>query len=100
MIFEWDKSKEVKNVKKHGISFNVASNVFKDSARLEFYDETHSVYEDRYITIGKVADLLIIVVVYTDRSGRIRIISARKANDREKEAYFNEKDTNWYSGID
>ena len=95
--FEWDKKKELINIEKHGINFNTAANVFKDDGRIEIYDEKHSLYEDRFITVGMVAGRLIVTVVYTDRLGLVRIISARLANESEKEAYLNAKSTNWYS---
>lgn len=95
--FEWDKKKELINIEKHGINFYTAANVFKDDVRIEIYDEKHSLYEDRFITVGMVAGRLIVTVVYTDRLGLVRIISARLANESEKEAYLNAKSTNWYS---
>ena len=85
--FEWDEEKEKINISKHGIDFEIASHVFLDPNRLEYYDEKHSSeYEDRYITIGYVSDVL--TVVYTYRSDSIRIISARIATKKEKEAYY------------
>ena len=62
MSFEWDKNKEKLNYKKHRISFDTAIKVFNDENRLEFYDEGHSTYEDRFITIpdgvtGKIYEL-------------------------------------------
>ena len=85
--FEWDEEKEKINIAKHGIDFEIASHVFLDPNRLEYYDEKHSsACEDRYITIGYVSDVL--TVVYTYRSDSIRIISARIATKKEKEAYY------------
>ena len=87
MQFEWDEVKEKKNIEKHGISFKTASMVFLDEQRLEFFDEVHSSYEDRYITIGLAGKVL--MVVYTFRNPLYRIISARIATERERRAYFN-----------
>ena len=61
MIFEWDDSKEQINIIKHGIDFSTAAHVFHDENRIEFYDEAHSEYEDRYITIGQINGIAIIV---------------------------------------
>jgi uncharacterized DUF497 family protein len=89
MIFEWDEEKNKANVKKHGIDFETAAHVFKDKNRIEYYDIEHSVFEDRYITIGEIDEVLIVIlVVYTERSDAIRIISARKATKQERRAYY------------
>ncbi len=88
---KWDEKKNQANIIKHGISFELAVNVFRDKNRLDFYDERHSRDEDRYITIGMVQDL--IVVVYTERYDAIRMISARIANRKEREKY---NDQNYY----
>lgn len=90
MLFEWDEKKEETNIAKHGIDFSTAALVFGDDNRIEKYDEIHSITEDRYITIGQINGIAIIVmVVYTERKEIIRIISARLATRREKEAYYN-----------
>ena len=89
MQFEWDDVKEQKNIKKHGISFSLAKKVFNDPNRIEIYDESHSVDEDRYITIGEInGTYMLVMVVYTDRDEVIRIISARLATKAEKEEYY------------
>ena len=82
MKIEWDTNKNDVNVKKHHISFETAARVFLDENRLDYYDIVHSMNEDRYITIGLVEE--VIVVVYTLRKTRIRIISARLATRKEK----------------
>ncbi len=85
--FEWDDIKEKLNIQKHGIDFQSASFVFLDPLRLEFYDKSHSSdEEDRFITIGFVQQVL--TVVYTERGERLRIISARKADRKERDAYY------------
>ena len=59
------------------------------SYRIEFFDETHSLLEDRYITIGEINGIAVIVmVVYTERENAIRLISARKATKREWRLYY------------
>ena len=83
--FEWDEEKEQLNIKKHGVSFRTAAKVFGDMDRIEIYDEAHSMDEDRYITIGWAEDVLF--VVYTERSPRIRLISARLATAEERRMY-------------
>ena len=93
MQFEWDEEKEKTNIDKHGIDFSTAALVFGDNNRIEKYDEKHSAEEDRYITIGQINGVAIVVmVVYTSRNSAIRIISARLATKRETEAYYNAKE--------
>ncbi|MBD5144561.1 MAG: BrnT family toxin [Ruminococcus sp.] len=95
MRFEWDDEKEKINITKHGIDFSIASLVFNDYYRIEKYDELHSSDEDRYITIGEInGTAVVVMVVYTDRSDAIRIISARKATKTEKEEYYDNKKRN------
>ena len=90
MLFEWDNNKEKINITKHGIDFSTAALVFGDPDRIEAYDAKHSTYEDRYITIGQINNTtVIVVVIYTERTNTIRIISARAATKREREAYYN-----------
>lgn len=89
MQFEWDDHKEKINITKHGLDFETAARVFEDENRLEMYDEEHSEYEDRYITIGLIDDIMcVIMVVYTEREEAVRIISARKATKQEREMYY------------
>ena len=87
--FEWDDDKNAANITKHGIQFLTAALVFDDDNRLEIFDDEHSDYEDRYITIGMIEEEAIIaMVVYTPRNNSIRLISARKANKKERELYY------------
>ena len=85
---EWDDNKNKINKEKHGISFETAAKVFDDINRIEFYDEEHSVDEDRYIVLGLVRKVLF--VVYTDRKDATRIISARKATAAERSVYYDD----------
>ena len=57
-VFEWDEIKAQINKQKHGISFEQALKVFEDENRLEEIDEKHSENEIRYVTIGRVNDIL------------------------------------------
>jgi uncharacterized DUF497 family protein len=83
---DWDPRKNLQNVRKHGIKFEDACCVFEDrNLRRESDDRDYG--EVRWIAIGRV-DSEILVVVYTERDGRERIISARRANRREEEIYY------------
>lgn len=84
--FVWDSEKAEKNIRKHGIYFEDAAYVFLDDNSLDDYDELHSDFEDRYKIIGKVREIL--VVIYTERGDRNRIISARKADKYEERDYY------------
>jgi len=87
LLFEWDKDKARKNIEIHGISFDEASTVFKDTLSLTIYDPLHSDKEDRFILIGNSVDERLLVVVHTERKDKIRIISARKATKHERKQY-------------
>jgi uncharacterized DUF497 family protein len=87
MRFRWDAKKNSANIRKHGISFMNASRIFSGPT-LEDIDETADYGEERIKAIGLVEGIEIFVV-YTDRArGERRIISARKANEEERQAYW------------
>jgi uncharacterized DUF497 family protein len=85
--FEWDEDKDRLNRIKHGFSFNEILEIFDDPAFFEGYDAEHSDREERYYGIGCLNGVLFIVVFYTERSERTRIISARQADADEEETY-------------
>ena len=91
MIFEWDEDKNTINKQKHKISFETAIHVFDDLDHIEIYDFEHSSYEDRYIAIGRVGDILF--VVFTERGENIRMISARLATEAERRLYYGEENS-------
>lgn len=93
MTFEWDETKNKANKKKHGVTFEIAVRVFLDDKRIEKFDEEHSTLEEeRTNIIGRVSDMLILFVVATDRNGKTRIISARKAEPEEEAEYYENYD--------
>lgn len=83
ITFEWDTNKEDINVKKHGISFATAAKIFFTTHYEAKSDRNN---ESRYVVIGEV-DHRILIVVYTKRNGKYRIISARKASKHEEALY-------------
>jgi len=87
MQFEWDREKAKKNLKKHRISFEEAVTVFLDPFSITNPDPDHSSHEQRYIDIGRSDNGRVLVVVYTERSSSIRIISCRKATQSERKFY-------------
>jgi uncharacterized DUF497 family protein len=86
--FEWDEDKDRLNKKNHGFSFEEILEVFDDPAFLEGYDSGHSEKEDRYYGIGCLNNILYVIAFYTIRGERKRIISARRADNDEKEVYY------------
>lgn len=87
MDFEWDPEKETENVRKHGVSFHEAQSVFGDPLSLTVRDPEHSIDEERFIILGISGAARLVVVCHTDRSGRIRLISAREATRQEQNDY-------------
>ncbi|WP_447969418.1 BrnT family toxin [Nitrospira sp. M1] len=86
MLFEWDEEKNRLNIEKHRISFEEAVHIFND-IHLSRPDTREDYGEVREITIGVIAETVVAVVVHTDRDEMIRLISARKANKRERSEY-------------
>jgi hypothetical protein len=87
MEFEWDPAKAASNLLDHRIKFPFAARVFLDPYRRERLDTREEYGEERWITLGRV-DEWILVVVYTLRGSNIRLISARKAKRNESEVYW------------
>ena len=87
MRFEWDDSKRRINLRKHGIDFEDVTAAF-DSPMLTALDTREDYGEERWIGIG-IIQSVVVVIVFTERShDSIRIISARKAIKHEKQAYL------------
>ncbi len=85
--FEWDEGKAKLNIKKHGIDFGTATTVFYDPLALIFDDVWYSVGEAREIIIGHDRNYRLLLVCFTERNDRIRIISARLATKKERQDY-------------
>lgn len=89
--FEWDKGNLDKNWKKHGIINKETEEIFQDNSLLVGHDFKHSTVEIRYLLYGRTKKGKYLTVVFTRRSGRIRIISARLMNKKERNKYDQEK---------
>jgi uncharacterized protein len=87
MEFEWDREKAAENRHKHRIPFDEALTVFADPLAAIFDDPVHSAAEGREIIIGHSSRRRLLIVCFTERRGRVRIISARRATRREQKSY-------------
>lgn len=85
--FEWDSRKAAANRRKHGVTFEEAATVFGDPLAVVFKDEDHSIGERREIMIGHSDEHRLLLVAFTERGGKIRIISARNVTKRERRDY-------------
>lgn len=87
MDFEYQSSKAEANVRKHDVDFLEASTVFTDPLARIFDDPDHSADESREIIVGHSMEQRLLIVSFTERGGRVRIISARAATRRERHDY-------------
>ena len=91
MKFEWNEKKNLNNIKKHGISFEKAKEVFSDPFHISKLDHRFNYFEERWITLGSTKEdkILVVANMFFDENGEeiIRIISARKANQKERKFY-------------
>lgn len=91
MQFEWDTDKNRINQSRHGVSFEVAMQIFNDPNIISLIDHRFDYSEERWISLGSVQGLTVLVVAHLVKEGKneetIRIISARRANRRQRDAY-------------
>ena len=89
MKLEWNPAKAAANLRKHGIPFEEAETVFYDEFAVQFFDESHSEQEDRFILLGMSSLANLLIVCHCEREGGdvVRIISARKATPTEARYY-------------
>ncbi len=88
--FEWDEQKAASNLLKHGVSFDEAVDAFDDPNALEVLD-TRAEYGEESIILTGHNGAGVLVVVYTERRLKTRIISARKASRNERNNYYRQK---------
>ena len=87
MVFEWDVKKAEANYKKHGVRFSETLPVFEDEYAITITDDESDPEEQRFVSIGTGAKERVLVVVYSYRDKKIRIISARLAEAHERRQY-------------
>ena len=86
--FEWHDAKAEANLLAHGVSFELAKTVSKDPFAVERLDDRKDYGEQRFVIIGMAEGDVVLLVAYTEREERIRIISARRATQHEQDDYF------------
>lgn len=87
MRFTWDARKADTNLRKHGVSFEEATTIFRDILSATGHDPDHSIDEDRFVTFGVSKAGRLLVVSHTENGEIIRIISARLAKRKERKIY-------------
>lgn len=87
MDFEWDMEKAAANLAKHGVSFLEAMTIFGDPLEVMIADPNHAEDEFRFVSLGLSSANRLLVVAYTERHGRTRVISARGATPSERRQY-------------
>ena len=87
LVFEWDPEKARENEQNHEVLFAEASEIFEDDHSSSVRDPDHSLEEDRYLIFGVSKGGKYLVVSYTERGDRVRLISARPMTPRERRAY-------------
>jgi uncharacterized protein len=90
--FEWDDAKAESNLAKHGVDFTDAMSVLLDPLAMTRFDDEHSDDEKRWVSVGRVGNDQLLLVVHTfiataPNTALVRLISARPANKREREQY-------------
>ena len=85
--FEWDEGNIHKSYMKHGILPNEAEEIFVDNHVIVYDDKTHSVVEKRFVAVGKSKGGKLLFIIYTMRKEKIRVISARPADKKERRLY-------------
>ncbi len=93
--FEWDKGNISKNWEKHRVSYTECEEVFFNSPLIAGIDEKHSEGENRFYLLGRTDNERLLFVVFTIRGKKIRVVSARDMNRKERKIYHEqiEKDT-------
>jgi uncharacterized protein len=85
--FEWNQEKAERNLQKHGVAFEEAVSIFDDLLCFVIDDPNHSIRERRFVALGYSIAQRLLIVVYTERKDKIRIISARPSTKPERRTY-------------
>ena len=90
--FEWDNGNKNKNLTKHHVTDTECEEIFFDQNKKILKDIIHSQNEARYILLGKTKKERLLFLIFTIRKDKIRVISARNLNNKEKHLYHGEKE--------
>lgn len=85
LVFDWDQG-NLEHIKKHKVTYNECEDVFYNDP-IYFEDTKHSADEERHLAYGVTNDEKLVTIVFTIRNGKVRIISGRKQNKKEKAIY-------------
>lgn len=85
--FEWDKGNREKSVRKHEVSNEECEEAFFDYNKEIQKDSLHSINEERYVLLGQTKQNRLLYIIFTIRKDKIRIISARDINKKERDLY-------------
>lgn len=88
MDFDWDPEKAELNPKNHdGVTFEEAKTVWDDLFNIELFDHDHSDEEKRFLIVGESSQQRLLIVSFTERDQKVRIISARELTPKERRDY-------------
>ncbi len=90
--FEWHGAGAEANLRVHEVSFELAKTAFKDTQAVEWLDDREDYGEERFVIIGMAEGGVLLFVAFTEREENIRIISARKVTQHERNEYFRRDD--------
>ena len=90
MQFDWEETNAASNLRTYNVAFEDATTVFDDPLAVIFYDKAHAGDDVRELIIGHAATQQLLVVVFAERRGVLRIIGARRATPRERK-YHDER---------
>lgn len=85
--FDWDKGNIGKNWKNHRVTDRESEEIFFDKNKKIMKDKLHSGEEERFILIGQTKERRLLFIAFTIRNNKIRVISARDLNKKEKHLY-------------
>ncbi|MBU1071312.1 BrnT family toxin [Patescibacteria group bacterium] len=85
--FNWDQGNINKNLEKHKITNEESEEVFLNPPVTIIEDPKHSLHEPRLMALGKADSGKLLTVIFTARNKKIRIISARQMNKKERKLY-------------
>lgn len=89
LIFDWDQG-NLEHIKKHSVEYNECEDVFYNDS-IYFKDPKHSILEKRFLTYGVTNEERLLTIIFTIRNNKVRVISARNQNKKEREIYRTKK---------